>query len=529
MRLIFLFLVLMMPVPVWPQTPGFTGPDRSGALESLVTVIADADRHGLRPEDYHFETLAAADPRIAAAGIDRLAENAFRNFAQDLLTGRIDPLSVERNWPFAPRNGDIDGALARALERGDVAEALARFVPQSPAYQALIRARLFWLKQPEDAWPPVPTTRDHMELGDSGADVRALRARLVQLGRLRPFSPVRPVDTIVFSFLPPEMAPDFDAAVETAVDHVQRQARLRPDGIAGPATLGWLNRTPRQRADTLRANLERLRWLPDDFGARHIAVNVPDFTLQVVEHGVTIRRHDVITGRVSRPSPVLSAELEYVIVNPWWETPHSLAVNDELPLFRRDPGAVARLGFQVLDRAGNVVDASTIDWTTVSAAGFPYRLRQAPGPLNALGVVKLIFPNPHSTFLHDTPGRERFNELPRALSSGCVRVRDAVALAQWAVDAGAPEAAGIMALVESRQETRIDITEEIRVHFLYLTAFPDADGSVRMVHDLYGKDPSIIEAMDRSHEDDPTRNTRARPDARIASGAGGGYAGNCPA
>lgn len=529
MRPFFCLLFLLIPATVWAQSPAFTGPARSDALTSLVDVIADADRHGLRREDYHFEILATADPRIASAEIDRLAENAFRNIARDLLTGRINPLSVDRNWPFAPRSGDIDGALMRALDSGDVTGELARFEPQTPAYEALIRARLFWLKQADENWPPVITARDHIEAGDSGADVRALRVRLVQLGRLRPFSPVRPVDTIEFSFVPPEMAPDFDAEVETAVRNVQQQARLRPDGIAGSATLDWLNRTPGQRAGTLRANLERLRWLPDDFGARHIVVNVPDFTLQAVENGNTVRRHDVIVGRVSRPSPVLSAELAYLVVNPWWETPHSLAVNDELPLFRRDPGAVARLGFQVLARDGTVVDASTIDWTTVSAAGFPYRLRQAPGPLNALGVVKLIFPNPHSTFLHDTPGRERFNELPRALSSGCVRVRDAVALAQWAVSTGGPDMADIAAIVAGRRETRIDIGEEIRVHFLYLTAFPDENASVRMVHDLYAKDPSILEAMDRSYEDDPTRNTRARPGTDVTTGAGGGHVGDCPA
>lgn len=518
-----------MPVTAWAQSSVFTGPDRSGALESLLSVLADADRHGLRPEDYHFEALAEADQVMASADIDRIAENSFRNFAGDLLTGRIDPLLVERNWPFAPRSGDIDASLARALESGDVAGELAGFEPQTPAYQTLIQARLFWLKQQEADWPPVTTSRDHMELGDSGGDVRALRARLVQLGRLRPFSPVQPVGAIAFDFAPPVMTPEYDAEVETAVRTVQQLARLRPDGIAGIATLEWLNRTPRQRADTLRANLERLRWLPDDFGVRHIVVNVPDFTLQVVENGVTVRRHDVIVGRVSRPSPLLSAVLEYLIVNPWWETPHNLAVNDELPLFQRDPGAVARLGFQILDRSGNIVDASTIDWTTVSAASFPYRLRQAPGPLNALGVVKLIFPNPHSTFLHDTPGRARFNELPRALSSGCVRVRNAAALAQWVADSGAQEALDIVALVENRRETRINISEEILVHFIYLTAFTDGDTSVRMVHDLYSRDYSIIEAMDLSHEDDPTRNTRARPDGHHAAGAGGGHVGDCPA
>ncbi|PIW28223.1 MAG: hypothetical protein COW29_09795, partial [Rhodobacterales bacterium CG15_BIG_FIL_POST_REV_8_21_14_020_59_13] len=201
-------LFLLVPATVWAQSPAFTGPDRSGALDSLLSVLADADRHGLRPEDYHFEALAEADQVMDSAEIDRIAENSFRNFAGDLLTGRIDPLSVERNWPFAPRSGDIDASLARALESGDVAGELAGFEPQTPAYQALIRERLFWLKQAEDVWPPVTTARHHMEPGDSGPDVRALRARLVQLGRLRPFSPAVPVDSIAFDFMPAAMPPE---------------------------------------------------------------------------------------------------------------------------------------------------------------------------------------------------------------------------------------------------------------------------------------------------------------------------------
>lgn len=520
MRLVFIFLFVLLTPVTWAQSGQWTGPDRSGALESLVAVIADAGRHGLRPEDYSLAALASAEASLVSAETDRLAEAAFRDFALDLLTGRLDPHAIERQWPFEYRQRDVDAALARALSTGDVAAVLAGFEPQTPAYQVLIRERLFWLKQSGSDWPQVTTTRDHMELGDAGADVDALRARLVQMGRLQPMSPIVPIEAIHSDFVSIDGTPHFDSEMQTAVRNVQTLARIHPDGIAGPRTLAWINRTPVQRADTLRANLERLRWLPDEFGARHIVVNVPDFTLQVVEAGQAVRHHDVIVGRVSRPTPVLSARLAYMVVNPWWETPHRLAVNDELPLFRRDPNAVARLGFQILDRDGNVVDASTIDWTTVSSAAFPYRLRQAPGPLNALGVVKLIFPNPHSTFLHDTPGRQRFDEMPRALSSGCVRVRDAVALAQWAADASLPEPVDIAALVETGRETRLDADADIHVHFLYLTAFVSADGSVRMVHDLYGKDPAVILAMDRSYEDDQTRN-------RDSASAGDGSDGDC--
>jgi murein L,D-transpeptidase YcbB/YkuD len=512
------------PIPAW------TGPDRNDAFESLIAALEEAERHGLRRTDYSYDALSEIDPDVVSDTADALASRVFRDYAEDLLTGRINPLSVEPNWPYPPRNWNIDAALDEAMRSGEVAAMLDSLAPQTDAYRALQRELLRWLKADDNDWPAIETSRDHMERGESGTDVRALRARLVQLGWLRPFTPVSELPDNLFTFEGLTAAPDFDAPLEAALQAAQRSARLSPDGVAGPETLAWLNRTPSDRIDTLRANLERHRWLPDDLGDVHIVANVPDFTLQVVVNGRTVRRHDVIVGRVSRPTPTLTAYMAYMIINPWWETPHSLAVRDELPLFRRDPGAVSRLGFQVLDRDGNVVDASTIDWATVSASSFPYRLRQAPGPLNALGVVKFIFPNPHSTFLHDTPGRQRFDEIPRALSSGCVRVRDAQELADWierftVVEEDRPP---IAELIASGHERRIEFAADIRVHFLYFTAFPEGTSSVRMVRDLYHKDHRIIEALGVRDETAEIPARRPDVDHSHASQPGVGYGGGCP-
>ena len=191
------------------------------------------------------------------------------------------------------------------------------------------------------------------------------------------------------------------------------------------------------------------------------------------------------------------ARAETLVLNPWWETPDNLARLDKLPAFRSDPAAVARLGFEVLDRAGNRVDPAAIDWTRYSTSDFPFRLRQRPGPDNALGEVKFMFPNRHNVYLHDTPTRDLFGRSGRAFSSGCVRVADAVGLAGWVLEDTAgwsPERIG--QAVASGRETRVDLAVQVPVHILYFTAVADPDGSLRLIHDVYGRDARLISALD---------------------------------
>jgi murein L,D-transpeptidase YcbB/YkuD len=185
-----------------------------------------------------------------------------------------------------------------------------------------------------------------------------------------------------------------------------------------------------------------------------------------------------------------------MVLNPWWETPPSLAVRDKLPAFRSDPASVRRLGFQVIDRSGSIVDPDTIDWSAVPAQGFPYRLRQAPGPQNALGEVKFMFPNSHNVYLHDTPTRGLFSQTRRDFSSGCVRVRDPLALAEWVL-AETPDwsAARIQTVTAGDTETRASLARSIPVHILYWTAVPDETTGIRFVDDLYDRDQNLIAAL----------------------------------
>ncbi len=320
-------------------------------------------------------------------------------------------------------------------------------------------------------------------LGDSGPRAQQLRSRLARVGLLDAEQALN--------------ADRFDENVEAAVKTFQLRANLEPDGIVGPMTLRQLNLCAADRVAQVRANLERWRWLPDDLGTRHIRVNIADFRLEARAGGVVEREHKVVVGKTYRRTPVFSDEIEYLVFNPWWETPRRLAVQDKLPQFSQDPAAINRLGFEIVDAEGNNVDPATIDWKTVTGATFPYRLRQRPGPENAVGRVKLMFPNAHNVYLHDTPTKSLFEKTRRDFSSGCIRVEDALDLAEWVL-AGTPgwERARIDSVVASGATMTVNVASRVPVHVLYLTAVPDGEGGIRFIDDLYARDAAVIAALD---------------------------------
>lgn len=462
----------------------WTGPANRHQLAALIDAVRAADAHGLDPADYHLAELEAIDASVAEERADSIATDAYLTLAAHLLSGRIDPVSIEPDWTAARRERDLAAYLQGALASNAVAESLEALAPDQPGYRALVEALAHYRALATDGgWPGVeagPVIRP----GETGPRVAQVRARLAATGDIAEES---------------EAPETYDADLEAAVRAFQARASLDADGVIGERTLAQLNATPDDRIAQIRANLERWRWLPEDLGRRHIRVNIADFRLEARNNGEVERVHDVIVGRLYRRTPVFSGAMSYFVLNPWWETPASLAVQDKLPLFRRDPGAVRRLGFQVIDREGNLVDPDTIDWNAVPARGFPYRIRQAPGPLNALGEVKFMFPNRHNVYLHDTPTRGLFASNRRDFSSGCVRVQDPIALAEWVAadtDRWTPEQ--VREIAAGDTETRLTLARTIPVHILYSTAVSDPDSAtgIRFVDDIYDRDARLITALD---------------------------------
>jgi L,D-transpeptidase YcbB len=464
--------------------PAWRGPHCRQRLQELLVAIDQAFEHGLDPADYHRASLVGT--MECSDSVEWLATDAWLALAAHLYGGRVDPATVEPEWNTPRRSMDLAAALEQAIAEERIGAALLGMAPDDAVYagmrEALARFRGYLGR---GGWVGVdagPTLRP----GDSDPRIAQLRARLALSGLLDP--------ALVGA------GDSFDAELETAVKAFQRRANLEPDGVVGALTLEQLNRRASDRVEQLRANLERWRWLPEELGERHLRVNIADFSLQAWHEGRIEREHRVIVGRLYRRTPTFSGRISQIVLNPWWEVPHRLAVQDKLPLFKRNPGEFDRLGFELLDRAGNRVDPAGIDWQTLSARNFPYRLRQRPGAQNALGQVKILFPNPHAVYLHDTPTRGLFARVRRDFSSGCIRVEGALDLAEWLLagrDSAAWDRSRIDAAVAGGAETPVALRPTLPVHIVYLTVVPDGNGEVRFIDDLYGRDQAVGEALAR--------------------------------
>lgn len=240
--------------------------------------------------------------------------------------------------------------------------------------------------------------------------------------------------------------------------------------------------------ERLRMNLERWRWVPRDLGDPHILVNVPSYQMQVVEDGKTVLAMRVIVGAPDTPTPLFSDRMTYVVFSPYWNIPESILRDETLPRLAEDPDYLNRNSIEVVGTSGDVVDASGIDWEDAEKTK-GLRFRQTPGPENALGLVKFIFPNHFNVYLHDTPSDALFNKDKRTLSHGCVRVERPVELAEYVLrDKSQWTPERIQAAMSSKEEQSVVLKRPLPVHIGYWTAWVEQDGSVTYVDDPYGLD-----------------------------------------
>jgi len=244
----------------------------------------------------------------------------------------------------------------------------------------------------------------------------------------------------------------------------------------------------REAVDKIAMNLERWRWAPRDLGERHVLVNVPTYTMQVVEGEKPVLAMRVIVGAPDTPTPLFSDKMTYVVFSPYWNIPEKILREETLPHLAEDPDYLARNNIEVVGTSGDLVDAAAVDWNDEDATR-GLRFRQAPGPENALGLVKFIFPNHFSVYLHDTPGDRLFNKDKRTLSHGCIRVEKPVALAEYVLrDKTNWTEERIVAAMNAQQEQSVTLKEPLPVHIGYWTAWVGEDGSVTFADDPYGLD-----------------------------------------
>ena len=456
----------------------------------LVALVEGSRADGLEPRDYHLAALRAGkeDP----ADRELLYTDALIRLAYSLYFGKLDPRIFDPQWNFARSLDGIDPprALEALVTAPSLGDALYAYAPQLPEYRGLRKA-LAHYRALRDAggWQPLspgPTLRPEMR----DARVAALRARLALAGDL---------DTAD--------APDpelYDAALEAAVTSFQDRHGLEPDGLVGRRTLAALNVGVQARIDQIRVNLERLRWVAQDLKGDYLLVDIAGFRARLVLGGQTAWTSRVVVGRPYRMTPEFRATMRYIVLNPTWTVPPTILDEDIVPKLGRDPGLLARDHMKVLDLAGNDVDPASVDWARYAGRTPPYQIVQAPGDGNPLGRLKLMFPNGHDVYLHDTPARELFDKSERAFSSGCIRVQHPLTLALLLLDD--PQRWSVQTLAEAigTGETRsLFVKRKVPVMLLYWTAVADENGTAEFHPDLYERDAPVLKGLEAPFRIDP--------------------------
>jgi L,D-transpeptidase YcbB len=369
------------------------------------------------------------------------------------------------------------GILALAASATDAQALIDRELPSYYRFWSLFHElpRQAALHQ-AGGWPNVPKPQvKKLEPGLSDPAVSVMRQRLIASGELNA------ADAGVGETYDPKLA--------EAVKTFQRSHGLLDDGIVGARTIEELNVGADRRLRQMLLNLERLRELGPAMQARHLIVNIPSQEAKVIENGKVVFHTKAIVGRVERKSPTLSSAIQTVKLNPDWTAPHKIAAIDEVRRERAEPGFLRAKGFTIYDRDGNEVEPERINWHEAGPGNFPYTLRQAPGPENALGPVKFDFPNDHAVFLHGTPTVKLFDKQDRYFSSGCVRTQTPIELAKFILkdDVDWP-AARIDAALKTGKTTLVKVKSPLPIHIVYVTAWVDEDGRLQFRKDMYGYD-----------------------------------------
>ena len=448
----------------------------------LVNSLQSASFHGLPGKKYQVNSLlsklSTSDSLFEIGVLEGLFMIAFTEYASDLDTGVLIPSEVDTDIVRQIRFKDTDFYIQGLLSRNPY-DYFRSLGPQSSEYARLL---VEYQKLSEiirnGGWSNIATDRI-LRFGDSGDDVVAIRNRLFDQG-----------------YMPNSISTKFDKKLLKAVQKYQSDHGLIPDGIIGAGTILELNITAEQRLSSIIVALERERWLGDTLGQRHIWVNLADFKAKIIEdHAVVFETRTVLgVNDESMRSPEFSDKMEYMVVNPTWHIPVSIAKNEYLPELKKDPEALPFL--KLFDSSGSLVDRESIDFSILGKNYFPYEMKQLPSTTNALGLVKFMFPNPYNIYLHDTPAKDLFMKEVRDFSHGCIRLHEpfdfAYALLEKQTDEPQSE---FQNALKSQEETIILLSKSVPVHITYRTAFTKAGGGIEFRRDIYGRDQKIYDAL----------------------------------
>ncbi len=467
--------------PVWV---GAAGANHRAA--TLLNALHQAADEGLKPTLYPLARLAQLwrdkSPQ-ARITLELLLSSTFFDYSHHLLSGQLERGEL---WYIAEEKHDSVALLHALLASSDFSTALKSLPPRHPAYQRLREALAHYRKiEAAGGWPAIPAG-SKLRPGAMDPRVPLLRQRLLLEGELQ-FSPLSEQRL-------------YDQALRYALERFQLRHGLTPDGVLGPLTLAELNVPLSRRIAQIKLNMERWRWLPEQFGHRHIIVNISAYQLTAYDHGERQFTMEAIIGTRDTPTPIITGKLHTIVFNPHWSIPKKIALEEVIPHQRRDPNYLTSRQIRVFSGwvNGKELAPESIDWSQLNWDNFSYMLRQDPGPKNPLGKLKFLFSNNFRVYLHDTPSQQLFKQTERAFSHGCIRVEAPRRLAAFLL-ADSPDSPWSETAVRSAVAT--GITREVAVsppvptYLLYLTAWVGEDGAVHFRKDIYGEDEPLLDAL----------------------------------
>jgi murein L,D-transpeptidase YcbB/YkuD len=485
----------------------FRGEEPSPMVTRALGAVGAAGEHGLDPADYDAEWLteewALLHSGTEISGPDRALFDLGLSVAVGRLLaavhmGRVDPATLHWGYDLAPKRLDLEARLRDVRDGKAVDLALPELEPPFAHYARARRALALYKEraaagEPE-AVPPLPEGRKKVEDGDPWAGVTALGARLEALGDLSA------EDAATGGGSAADGTPLYAGPVVEAVKRFQLRHGLETDGVIGKGTLAALDVPLADRIRQIELALERERWLPAMTRRPMVFVNVALFRLWATDPATDdepLRMNVVVGKSLHHRTPIFIEEMKYVVFRPYWNVPYSIAARETVPRARKDPAYLAEHDFEIV--ASGAENAAALPPTAENldaiVAG-TLHVRQKPGPTNALGLAKFIFPNADNVYMHGTPAQQLFSRARRDFSHGCIRLENPAGLAQWVLrdrPEWTPEK--IEAAMQGERPIRVGLDEPLRVVLFYVTVHVDSEGVVYFADDIYGDDDKLDAAL----------------------------------
>jgi len=460
-------------------------------IKDLIQILDDSYYEGLIPNDYHVEYIKKIASELSSnsssqvkANFDIVLTSAILTYAGHLIQGKVHPTKLGASWNFNPRliPDSAEFLVLNHLEKESLIEGVNSIKTKLPMYAKLKEWFVKYdslLKAGGDI-KQIEYPDKALKVGDTSEVVTTLKIYLHNYGIS--------VDNT---------SKVFDEELESALKEFQLHNGLEEDGIAGKKTFTALNLTLEDRMNKIRVNLERCRWLNNEIPEDYLLVNIADFNLYLWRNNEMVYNSRVVVGKTKHATPVFTSDIKYVVFNPTWTVPYSIASKELLPKLKKDPNYLKRNNMTLL-RSGKVVAPSTVNFNEYSTRKFPFTIRQEPGSNNALGLVKFIFPNKYSVYLHDTPSKSYFNRSERTFSHGCIRVQNPLLLAEQLLKNKDYDQKKIKEVLATKKITNVNLSKPLPVMLMYWTCYDnEINNKLYFFSDIYKRDEKLLAELNR--------------------------------